>query len=273
MIADADVSGDYRLPGSAGPGPGACVTLGRAPDRLGSVVIVVCAALKGGVGKTTTSVYLSALAAESGRPVTLIDGDPQASAAEWVEEATDDVLGKVDVVEAPTERLLGKALDRLGPDAVAVVDMRPGDQPGAGQVVRTRRRRGGADARRGRGDPQCHRRARPRARRAAGRGRDLRRPHVHPRLPRGAGVVGGRGGPGVGHRARTGGDRGRARRLAGARRARRLPGRVAPVPSAPGGPARGDAAGGRVARVSGTPAPPRRGSGRAPRSSGRPSRA
>ena len=92
-------------------------------------MIVVCAALKGGVGKTTTSVYLTALAAESGRPVTLVDGDPQASAAEWVEEATDDVLGKVDVVEAPTERLLGKALDRLGPDAVAVVDMRPGDQP------------------------------------------------------------------------------------------------------------------------------------------------
>jgi len=92
-------------------------------------VIVVCAALKGGVGKTTTSVYLTALAADSGRPVTLVDADPQASAAEWVEEATDDVLGKVDVVEAPTERLLGKALDRLGPDAVAVVDMRPGDQP------------------------------------------------------------------------------------------------------------------------------------------------
>ena len=111
-------------------------------------MIVVCAALKGGVGKTTTSVYLTALAAESGRPVTLVDGDPQASAAEWVEEATDDVLGKVDVVEAPTERLLGKALDRLGPDAVAVVDMRPGDQPALGQGVRARRRGGRADPRR-----------------------------------------------------------------------------------------------------------------------------
>jgi chromosome partitioning protein len=98
-------------------------------------VNVICAALKGGVGKTTTSVYLTALAAESGRPVTLVDADPQASAAEWVEEATDDVLGKVDVVEAPTERLLGKALDRVGPDGVVVVDMPPGDEISLGRAL------------------------------------------------------------------------------------------------------------------------------------------
>lgn len=114
-------------------------------------MIVVCAALKGGVGKTTTAVYLSALAAEGGRPVTLVDADPQASAAEWVEEATDDVLGKVDVVEAPTERLLGKALDRLAPDAIAVVDVRPGDQPalakafGRAEVVVVPTRVGGVE--------------------------------------------------------------------------------------------------------------------------------
>jgi chromosome partitioning protein len=89
-------------------------------------VNVVCAALKGGVGKTTTSVYLSAVAGQSGRPVTLVDADPQASAAEWVEEATDAELGKIEVVEAPTERLLGKALDRLAPDGIAIVDMPPG---------------------------------------------------------------------------------------------------------------------------------------------------
>ena len=96
---------------------------------------VICAALKGGVGKTTTSVYLAALAAESGGPVTLIDADPQASAAEWVEEATDDILGKVEVVEAPTERLLGKALDRLSPDTVAVVDMPPGNETSLGRAL------------------------------------------------------------------------------------------------------------------------------------------
>ena len=88
-------------------------------------MILISAAVKGGVGKTTTSVYLAALAADAGRAVTLIDADPQASAAEWVEEATDAVLGKVEVVEAPTERLLAKAVGRLAPGTVAVVDTPP----------------------------------------------------------------------------------------------------------------------------------------------------
>jgi chromosome partitioning protein len=92
-------------------------------------VIVVSAAIKGGVGKTTTAVYLAALAADGDRPVTLVDADPQASASQWVEEATDAQLRRLLVVEAPTERLLAKALDRLPPGDVAVVDTPPAHEP------------------------------------------------------------------------------------------------------------------------------------------------
>ena len=91
-------------------------------------MIVVVAALKGGVGKTTTAVYLSAAAGGGNRSVTLIDSDPQGSAADWVEHAADEVFETIDVVEAPTERLLVRTLDRVGADDVAVVDTPPGHE-------------------------------------------------------------------------------------------------------------------------------------------------
>jgi chromosome partitioning protein len=91
-------------------------------------MIIVVAALKGGVGKTTTAVYLAALAAASRRSATLVDADPQASAADWAENAGDDHLEAVTLVEAPTERLLAKALDRIESDEVAVVDTPPGNE-------------------------------------------------------------------------------------------------------------------------------------------------
>ena len=88
-------------------------------------MIIVVAALKGGVGKTTTAVYLSALAATA-RPTTLVDADPQGSAADWLLNAEDPSLEGVELIEAPTERLLARALDRLGEDEIAVVDTPPG---------------------------------------------------------------------------------------------------------------------------------------------------
>jgi chromosome partitioning protein len=87
-------------------------------------VIVVVAAVKGGVGKTTSSVYLAALGANR-RAATIIDADPQAAAAEWIEQSSDEQLKKVNVVEAPTERLISKALDKLGSDEVVMIDTPP----------------------------------------------------------------------------------------------------------------------------------------------------
>ena len=90
-------------------------------------MIIVVAALKGGVGKTTTSMYLAALAAAR-RPATLVDADPQASAADWFETAEDESLTRLTLVEAPTDRLLVKALDRIEGEEVAVVDTPPGNE-------------------------------------------------------------------------------------------------------------------------------------------------
>jgi chromosome partitioning protein len=84
---------------------------------------VVVTNLKGGVGKTTTAVYLAAVAAEKGHEVLLIDADRQASSAVWLEERP---IEGVTVVEAPSERTLAKAMSRH--NGVAIVDTPPGDE-------------------------------------------------------------------------------------------------------------------------------------------------
>jgi chromosome partitioning protein len=85
---------------------------------------IVVTNLKGGVGKTTTAVYLSAVAAARGYdPVLLIDADRQASSAEWLEERPID---DVTVVEAPSERTLARAMSRH--EGMGIVDTPPGDE-------------------------------------------------------------------------------------------------------------------------------------------------
>src|SRR5271157_5468925 len=44
--------------------------------------------LKGGVGKTTTSLYLAAVAASEGHRVTVVDADEEHSAMQWASRGT-----------------------------------------------------------------------------------------------------------------------------------------------------------------------------------------
>ena len=85
---------------------------------------IVVANLKGGVGKSTTSVYLAAAAAARGHdPVVLVDADRHASSAVWLEERP---IEGVAVVEAPSERTLKKAMAQK--DGLVVVDTPPADE-------------------------------------------------------------------------------------------------------------------------------------------------
>jgi chromosome partitioning protein len=97
-------------------------------------MIVVVAALKGGVGKTTTAIYLAALASGR-RSATLVDADPQASAAEWAEQASDGRFDRIEVVEAPTDRMLTRALNQVEDDEFTVVDLPPAHERLLGKAL------------------------------------------------------------------------------------------------------------------------------------------
>ena len=85
---------------------------------------IVVTSLKGGVGKSTTSIYLAEAAVERGyEPVTLIDADPQASSAEWLELWP---LPGITVVESPSERTATRAMQRA--QGLVVVDTPPGNE-------------------------------------------------------------------------------------------------------------------------------------------------
>jgi chromosome partitioning protein len=85
---------------------------------------LVVSNVKGGVGKTTTTVYLAAAAVEGGYdPVLVVDADRQASSAEWLEARP---VEGVELVEAPSERTVARAMERH--DGLGVVDTPPGDE-------------------------------------------------------------------------------------------------------------------------------------------------
>jgi len=78
---------------------------------------------KGGVGKTTTAIYLSFLS-NLAQTTTLIDSDSQASSAEWWEELSEP---KPQLIEAPSPRTLRAALSRAADSNLTIIDTPPGN--------------------------------------------------------------------------------------------------------------------------------------------------
>lgn len=91
----------------------------------GPTPVLAVASVKGGAGKTTTSVHLSeaAAAAAGGRRVLLVDADPQGSAADWAEQARDDGTPlRAEVVALPARDLDRRLAARVGAYGLVVVD-------------------------------------------------------------------------------------------------------------------------------------------------------
>ena len=194
-------------------------------------MIVVVAALKGGVGKTTTSVYLSAVVASNKRSATLVDADPQGSAADWIETAEDESFERVTLVEAPTERMLTKALGRIDGEDVAIVDTPPGSERllakaiEAADAIVIPTRIGGVEIARVEAVLDLVPRQLPVGLVICSAA------DVHPRLPGCRRQLDRGRRPGVGERAGAGRDRRRSRGVALGRRARVVPQHLAEDPA------------------------------------------
>lgn len=95
--------------------------------------VITVANLKGGVGKTTTTVYLAHLLARRAGTVALIDTDPQGSALAW-SEAAGGFPFPVIAPPAPHLRDLSRRLPSYG---VAVETFLVDTPPGHGEIVRS----------------------------------------------------------------------------------------------------------------------------------------
>ena len=85
---------------------------------------IAVANLKGGTGKTTTAVHLAIGLAHQGRTL-LVDGDPQASALAWSEEAGDF---PVTTIAWPTRDLAKRVTQVAGDYEHIVIDTPPGHE-------------------------------------------------------------------------------------------------------------------------------------------------
>lgn len=82
---------------------------------------------KGGVGKTTSAIYLGCAFAAAGKSVTVIDLDQQGSASRWADLATEAGDPLPFPVEVSNVGRLPQTIKRAGEGAVVILDTPPGD--------------------------------------------------------------------------------------------------------------------------------------------------
>ena len=94
-----------------------------SPAYAPTVPVVTFAAMKGGAGKTTSTVLTAAAAARSGKTVIVADTDPQQTLTRWVEDADPPF----DVIPIVT-RSVARSISSLNTaDTVVLVDTPPGE--------------------------------------------------------------------------------------------------------------------------------------------------
>src|SRR5580704_1045089 len=96
---------------------------GAGREAGGPAMRVAVANLKGGVGKTTTAVYLAAGLHRTGRTL-LVDADPQQSALLWSQQ---DPIFPYTVVSLPVRDLHRRLADLARGYDHVIVDTPPGD--------------------------------------------------------------------------------------------------------------------------------------------------
>lgn len=95
---------------------------------------ITIAARKGGVGKTTLAVHLSVLAAREGKPVLLVDVDPQRSLAWWWRLREGETPALVECDAKDLSKIVPTA-KREGVETV-IIDTAPHDRQGIVDAVR-----------------------------------------------------------------------------------------------------------------------------------------
>lgn len=105
------------------------MSLWRYGWRCATVALVILSLVhtKGGVGKTTSAIYLALAAAAQGHPVRVVDADPQGSASSWADRAAHggDPL-PFDVTPTLEPDALS-ALRHGDPDELLIIDTPPGE--------------------------------------------------------------------------------------------------------------------------------------------------